>query len=147
MYDGAVDCDACLRRIEGFAVELTERFAIYRVGPGGAELLQVEQARAVSDFLVGHEGYLQRGMGQLRVRRQACEQRHDLGHTGLVVGRQQGGAVAANDIASDELRQVGHLFGRRGYFAAVHDAGNKRPAFVVHDMRFHVLCRCIERGV
>ena len=132
---------------EALVVELAERLAVDGVAPLGTKALEVEQLRTVTDFLVRHEGDLQRGVRQVGVGLNPRQKRANLGHACLVVCREQRGPVGADDVLPHELREIGHLRQGGGNGLAVDDCRNEVSALVVHDMRLDVVCRRIGRGV
>ena len=86
-------------------------------------------------------------MRQLRVGNEAGEQRADLGHAGLVVRREERGAVGADDVLTHKLGEVGDLVRRGLDRLAVNDAGHERAALVAHHVRAHAGSGGVRRGV
>ena len=85
---------------ERLVLELAELRAVERVGARGAELLDVEQGRALADLLVGRERDPQRRPRQLWVRGQIGDGGDDLGDAGLVVGAEQRVAARGHDVVA-----------------------------------------------
>ena len=90
---------------ESLDLEFTQRLAIHGVGAVSAEALNVEVLGAATHFLVRREADSHRAMGNPGVGHQVLCRRHDLGHAGLVVGAQQGGAGCRDDIVADLIGQ------------------------------------------
>lgn len=101
----------------------------------------------MANFLVRAETNTKRGVGQAGVLCNACDERHNLGDTGLIVGAQQRGAVGANQVLAQKVVEGGELGGAHGYGLAVDDAANQVAALVVHDVRRYAGARCDLGGV
>ena len=127
--------DAC--GVEALVLHAAQDVAVDGVAVRGAEGLDVEQAAAVADFLVGGEAHRDARVADRGVLDGAGQVAHDLGHAGLVVGAEQGGAVGAHDVAALEPGQARRvLLVERDLDAVVH-AQDKLAALVVPDARLH----------
>ena len=91
-------------------------------------------------------------MGQRGVLSDTRDKRHDLGDAGLVVGTQQCGAVAADQVLTHKVVQGGKLGGAHCHGLAVNSTADQVAAFVVHNVRLtpalgatSVVSRCAIR--
>ena len=143
----ALKANGCLGGVEALPLKLANRTAVDRVSVLAAEGLDIQQLGTVTDFLVRAEANAERGMGQGGILRDACDKRHDFGDTRLVVGAQQRGAIAADQVLTREVVQGGKLGGTHGNGLTVNRAADQVAAFVVYDVRLHAGARCNFGGV
>ena len=143
----AVDGDAGGGGVEGLPADLAVKGTVHGIGPRCPKGLDVEEVGAVADLLVGDEGQLERGMGQLGVVLETCGEGYDLGDAGLVVCREERRAIGHDDVVAHELVEDGGVLGRGLDDLAVHDAGDQVAPLVVDDVRMHVKPRGVGRGV
>ena len=147
MHHHATHAHQGLGGVERLVVELAQRLAVYRIAPGRAELLKVEQRGSVADLLVGNKGQLERGVRDARVLEEACRQRADFGDAGLVVRTEERRAVGAHDVLAGKVREIRHLLGRGLDGLAVNDARHEAAALVAHHVRAHAQRGGVGRGV
>ena len=143
----ALEVDVGVGGVEALVVELAESLAVDGVAVRSTEFIQVKQACAVTDLLVGDKRNLERRMSELRVIAQALEQRTDLSHTSLIVSGKQCGAVRANDVHAHEILEVSDLLLSGSDSLAVNDTGHQVTALVVDDVRFDARGRRVDDGV
>ena len=143
----AADRNRGLAGREALVVELAKGLAVHGVAPASAKGVEVEQLRAMTDLLVGNKGHLDRRVRQLGICHEPGEKRADLRNAGLVVGGEERGAVRADDVLTNKLREVGDLFGRGLHRLAVNNAGHERAALVVNHVRTHAGSGGVGRGV
>ena len=92
---------------KGFHVDLAAAVTVERVAHRGPNLLQIELVDAAADLLVARETDSHRPVGDFRVLDEPGGRFHDDGHARLVVGPQQGRAVAGDQGAAAERLQLG----------------------------------------
>ena len=130
--------------VEVLIADLAGVLAVDGVGVGGAEALDIKQAGTLADLLVGGKADAQLAVGAL-LGNNALQHRHDLGHTGLVVGAQQGRAVGGDESLTLHLGQERELGGVQ------HSAGGRQynlAAVVVGvDLRVDVFAAGVIGGV
>lgn len=143
----SLERDGDLAGVEALPFELADGPAVDGVGERAAERLQVEEGGAVADLLVRAEADAQARVRQLRVRRQARDEPHDLGDARLVVGTQERRAVGADEVLAHEPVEHGELVGADGDEGARMLAADEVPARVAHDVRLHAAAGRRFRGV
>ena len=143
----AFKANGCLGGIEALPLKLADGAAVDRVGVLAAKGLDVQQLGAVTDLLVRAKTNAERGVGQRGVLSDTRDKRHDLGDTSLVVGAQQCGAVAADQVLTHKVVQGGKLGGAHCHGLAVNDTADQVAAFVVHDVRLYAGTRRDLGGV
>src|SRR5699024_8465261 len=94
--------------VEVFVLDAAHVPAVYGVGKGSPEALQIEQAGPLADLFVGGKGDAQLAVGRAGLL-QGLDGGHDLGHAGLVVGPQQGGAVGGDQGLALHAGQEGEV--------------------------------------
>ena len=100
--------------VEILILQLAQLAAVHGVGRGGPEALHVEVVGAAAHLLVGGDGHGDAAVGDLGMGGQILHGGEDLGHTGLVVGAQQGGAVGDDQV-------LAHIPGQAGKLGRPHD--------------------------
>ena len=143
----ALEVDVSVGGVEALVVELAESLAVDGIAVRSTEFVQVKQACAVTDLLVGDKRNLERRVRKLGVVAQALEQRTDLSHTGLIVSRKQRGSVGANDVHAHKILEVRDLLLGGCDGLAVNDAGHQVTALVVDDVRLDARGRRVDDGV
>ena len=147
MHHHATHAHQGLGGVERLVVELAQRLAVNRIAPGRAELLKVEQSRAMANLLVRNKGQFERGVQDARVLEETSRQRADLCNAGLVVRTEERRAVGAHDVLAHKAREIRHLLGRGLDDLAVNDARHKVAALVAHHVRAHAQGGGVGRGV
>ena len=143
----ALEVDVGVGGVEALVVELAESLAVDGVAVSCAEFVQVKQACAVTDLLVGDKRNLERRVRKLGVVAQALEQGADLSHTGLIVSGKKRGAVGANDVHAHKILEVRDLLLGSCDGLTVNDASYQVTALVVDDVRLDARGRRIDDGV
>ena len=147
MHHHATHAHQGLGGVERLVVELAQRLAVNRIAPGRAELLKVEQSRAMANLLVRNKGQFERGVQDARVLEETSRQRADLCNAGLVVRTEERRAVGAHDVLAHKAREIRHLLGRGLDDLAVNDARHEVAALVAHHVRAHAQGGGVGRGV
>lgn len=129
-----LEVDVGVSCVEALVIELAEGLAVDSVAVCCTKFIQVKQACAVTDLLVGDKRNLERRMSELRVVAQALEQGANLSHTGLIVSGKQRGAVGANDVHAHKILEVRDLLLGGSDGLAVDNAGDQVTALVVDDV-------------
>jgi hypothetical protein len=104
----AVDREDELVRGERLRLDLAEPGPVEGVGQVGAEPVEVEVVGAAAHLLVDREGD-PRGRPRRVVLQQPMRRRDDDRDAGLVVGTEEGRAVARDDVVPELLREAGHV--------------------------------------
>ena len=104
----ALDREDELVRGERLRLDLPETRPVERVGEVGAERVEVEVVGAAADLLVDRERDA-RGRPRCVVLQQPMGGRDDDRDSGLVVGAEQGRAVARDEVVTDLFRETGHV--------------------------------------
>ena len=118
--------------VEVLVLQFAQLTAVHGVRQGCAKGGDVEGVGPVPHLLVRGEADAQLAVGHLRVGLEILHQGHDLGHAGLVVRPQEGGAVGDDQVLPQVLVQTLVYVGAHGHAQGlVEDDG---PAVVVlHD--------------
>ena len=109
MDAGSVDGDLAGSGVKILILQLSQAAAVHCVGDIRAEGLQIETFGAAAHLLVGGEADADLSVSHLRMGDQPGRRGHDLRHSGLVVGPQQGGAVCCDQILPLVAGQVREL--------------------------------------
>ena len=133
--------------VEALVVELTESLAVDGIAVRSTEFVQVKQACAVTDLLVGDKRNLECRVCELGVVAQALEQRANLSHTSLIVSGKQRGTVGANDVHAHKILEVRDLLLSGSDSLAVNDAGHQVTALVVDDVRLDSRSGRVDDGI
>ena len=147
VHHDALEVDVGVGGVEALVVELAESLAVDGIAVRSTEFVQVKQACAVTDLLVGDKRNLECRVCELGVVAQALEQRTNLSHTGLIVSGKQRGAVGANDVHAHEILEVRDLLLSGCDGLAVDDAGDQVTALVVDGVRLDARGRRVDDGV
>ena len=130
--------------IEVLIADLADVLTVNGIGVGRAEALDVKQARALADLLIGGEADAELAVGAI-FGNDALQRGHDLGHTGLVVRAQQGRAVGGDESLALHLAQ------EREHLGVQHRAGGGQrdslAVVVFVDLRPDVLTAGVVRRV
>ena len=147
VHHDALEVDVGVGGVEALVVELTESLAVDGIAVRSTEFIQVKQACAVTDLLVGDKRNLECRVCELGVVAQALEQRANLSHTSLIVSGKQRGTVGANDVHAHKILEVRDLLLGGGDGLAVDDAGDQVVALVVDDVRLDARGRRVDDRV
>ena len=123
--------------VKALPLELADGAAVDRVGVFATERRDIEQRGTVADLLIGAKADAECRVRDLRVFVQTADERHDLGHAGLVVGAEKRGAVGAHQVLAAHVDKLGELFLGHGNGLALNGPAHQVAAFVVHDMRLY----------
>ncbi len=107
----AADRHAHRSRREGLHLELAEIRPVERVGDVRAERVEIEVLGSATDLLVDGEGDADRRAPAISIPREVGDRGHDLRDPGLVVGAEERGAVAGDDVVADARRERGQHLG------------------------------------
>ena len=142
-----LEVDVGVSCVEALVVELTESLAVDGIAVRSTEFIQVKQACAVTDLLVGDKRNLECRVCELGVVAQALEQRANLSHTSLIVSGKQRGTVGANDVHAHKILEVRDLLLSGSDSLAVNDAGHQVTALVVDDVRLDSRSGRVDDGI
>lgn len=142
-----LEVDVGVGGVEALVVELAESLAVDGIAVRSTEFVQVKQACAVTDLLVGDKRNLECRVCELGVVAQALEQRTNLSHTGLIVSGKQRRAVGANDVHAHKILEVRDLLLGGCDGLAVDNAGHQVTTLVVDDVRLDARGRRVDDGV
>jgi len=92
----ALDVQLGGRGVEVLVLEFADGASVHGVGVFGTELSHVEMVYPAADFLVGGEADLDGTVLEFRMFHDVLGGGHDFGHSGLVVGSEQGVAVGGD---------------------------------------------------
>jgi hypothetical protein len=134
-----------LERAERLVLELAQIRAVEGVGAARAEARDVEQRRALADLLVRSESDPERRPRQLGMGGEIGHCGHDLRHSRLVVGPEQGVAARRDDVMAGLAGQLGHP--GRIEDGAVAWQREHAPVVVAVDDRLDAFARRIRAGV
>ena len=132
--------------VEVLEFQFPDLAAVHCVGEVGAEFLHVELDHSAADLLVRGESYLDLAVLESGVRRYVCCGGHDLGHSGLVVGAEEGGPVGGHDCFSLMVKQFRELC-RIQYEAGYAGQGDGAAVVVAYDLWLDVLAACVGSRV
>jgi len=125
MHGEAMDGHGGSSGVEVLVFHGTGIAAVHSIGKVGTKAGNVKQAGTLADLLVRGKGDAQLAVGQALFQH-GLHGGHDLGHTGLVIGAQQGGAVGGDQGLALHRGQEGesgnlhhHAGGGQGHVAAV----------------------------
>jgi hypothetical protein len=102
-----VDAHADLRAGERLGLQLAGGRPVDRVGGDSAEALDREVDDAAPDLFVRVERHLDDSVGNLGLRREIGDRRHDLRDAGLVVRPEERRAVGRDQLVPDVVRKLG----------------------------------------
>ena len=142
----AVDIDHRGIGRKGLVLKMADGLAIDGVGKVGAELAQIDIIDAAADLFVGREQQPNRAVLELWIAEQNFRRIHDRGDAGLVVGAEQRGAVAGDDVVAD-LVGKGRVLVEPDHLARIARQHDIAALIIVDDLRFHARAGAIRRSV
>ena len=149
VYVAAGEGNLCHGGVEVLVLQLADGAAVHRVGPVGAEALNVELMGALADFLVRVEGYSDFTVLDFGMLLQVIDGTDDFGDAGLVVGAQEGGAVGNDKVLAYIVVEFGKVGGREddALGLAEHDVA---AGIVLYDAGVDMapahVGRCVQMG-
>ena len=146
VHVAALDVDLGAGSVEVLKLQLAYLAAVHGIAEIGPETGDVELDHAAADFFVGREADADLAVLELRMLHDVLHRVHNLGHAGLVVGAQQGGAVGGDEGLAHVVQHLGELRGleRQAGHAL---QGNLAAVVVLNDLRLHIGARSVRGGI
>ena len=106
----ALDVQLGGRGVEVLVLEFADGPSVHGVGVFGTEPCYVEMVHSAADLLVGGKADLDRTVLEFWMFHDVLGGGHDFGHSGLVIGSEQGVAVGGDQGLTDIVQQLGKFF-------------------------------------